>query len=361
MKTRLYILMILMPVAGLAQDFDTADYKITVDTSSAPDHFFSRDPLWRGADGAASVDMGHGKVLWLFSDSFIATDSPFSRKKSVLVRNSIAIQEGYDPKTASIKFYWNKTGKKPGAFFESEGKEWCWTGHGTMVKDRLLIFLIREKQTKQGLGFEATGWAAVLINNPADDPSSWKMKYIKAPETFGLIAGSAAVLKDEHYIYAYGAVEPSSHEVYVLRWPLDSAYKGNLSKPQWWINNSWIKRTKRLPIPEPLFYGQTEFSVHYDSSLKKYLQFQSFGFGMGSIGVRMADSLQGPWSGLHIFARPRPVAVINPFMYSVKAHPELHTDGIYLTYNVNSFGFDDLLNNQTIYFPFFMRVKINRR
>ncbi len=74
MKTRLYILMILMPVAGLAQDFDTADYKITVDTSSALDHFFSRDPLWRGADGAASVDMGHG---------FDATYNPNPAKTSL--------------------------------------------------------------------------------------------------------------------------------------------------------------------------------------------------------------------------------------------------------------------------------------
>lgn len=354
-------LLLFLSFKSNGQAFDTGKYLVSVDSSETINKFFTHDPVWRGADGAASVDMGNGKVLWLFSDSFIATDSPFSRKKSVLVRNSIAIQQGYDLTTATLKFYWNKTGKEPRAFFGTASKEWFWTGHGIMIKNKLLIFLIREKQTKQGLGFEATGWAAVLIDNPEDDPSAWMMRYTKTSETFGLIAGSAALLKDEHYIYAYGAVEPSSHEVYVLRWRLDNAYKGDLSKPEWWINHGWAKRTSRHPVPEPLFFGQTEFSVHYDSSLKKYLQFQSFGFGMGSIGVRMADSLHGPWSGLHVFAKPRPVAVINPFMYSVKAHPELRSDGIYLTYNVNSFGVDDLLNNQSIYFPFFMRVKISKR
>ncbi len=120
-----------------------------------------------------------------------------------------------------MKFYWDRSGKKPKDLFWLPGKGWFWTGHGIMVKDKLLVFLMKEYRTKKGLGFEAKGWYAVLISNPDDDPSQWKMKYMEGPDTYGLIVGSAAVLKDEQFIYAFGAVEPATHEVYVLRWPVE--------------------------------------------------------------------------------------------------------------------------------------------
>jgi hypothetical protein len=84
-------------------------------------------------------------------------------------------------KTAPIKFYWDKSSKEAQEFFHLPGKFWFWTGHG-------------------------------------------------------LIAGSAAVLKDEKHLYAYGAVESAAHEVYLLRWKLDEAYTGNMVNPEWWIS-----------------------------------------------------------------------------------------------------------------------------
>ncbi len=47
-------------------------------------------------------------------------------------------------------------------------------------------------------------------------------------------------------------------------------------------------------------------------------------------------------------------------MYAAKAHPELQGNGIYITYNVNSFDFGELVKNQTIYFPQFILMKIVR-
>jgi hypothetical protein len=361
MKFSLYLFIILFPATSFAQAIDTSVYEISVDISKQFDHFFTHDTTWRGADGAASVDMGNGKVLWLFSDSFISLDSPFSRKKSVFVRNSVATQQGYDIKTASLKFYWNRSGKKPKGLFSLPGKTWFWTGHGTRIKDKLVIFLIKERGTKKGLGFEAIGWSAVLISNPDDEPSAWNMKYIEGPETFGTIAGSAAVLTDENYLYAYGAVEPSTHEVYILRWKLSDAYAGNFAQTEWWINGTWTERKTKLPIPAPLFIGGTEYSVHYDSLLKKFIQVQSFGFGEGKIGIRMADKIMGPWTEPYFIYTPDYPGVKQPFMYSVKAHPELVADGIYITYNVNSFDFGELIENQTIYFPKFILLKIVKR
>ncbi|MEI7492174.1 MAG: DUF4185 domain-containing protein [Bacteroidota bacterium] len=227
-----------------------------------------------------------------------------------------------------------------------------------MKYSSLIIFLLKEHRIKTGIGFEAFGWYAVLISNPHEEPSKWKMQYIEGQETYGFIVGSSAVLKDEKYLYAYGAVEPATHEVYLLRWKLDEAYTGNLANPEWWINGKWAERKTLKPVPEPLFIGGTEYSVHYDSSLKKYIQIQSFGFGEGKIGIRMSDSLQGKWTEPFMFYTPEYPGVKSPFMYAAKAHPELPGKGIYITYNVNSFDFSELAENQTIYFPKFILMRI---
>lgn len=357
-----FILLLLAVISNVAfgQPIEPSKYGIKVEVSPGIDRFFTNDPVWRGADGAASIDLGNGKVLWLFSDGFICNDSSGSRKNSKMIRNSIAVQDGYDLKGASLKYFWDHSGRSPQAFFHLPGKTWFWTGHGAMVKDKLIIFLMHMKSVKTGLGFEAFGWYAVLISNPKDDPSKWVKKYMKGPDTFGTIAGSAAVLADEKYLYAYGAVEPATHEVYLLRWKIEEVYSGNIQKPEWWINGKWGERQAKNPVPEPLFIGGTEYSVHYDKSLKKYLQIQSFGFGEGTLGLRMADSLQGKWSEPVIFYKPEYPGVKKPFMYSVKAHPELNADGIYITYNVNSFDFGELIGNQSIYFPKFILVKIGK-
>jgi hypothetical protein len=230
-----------------------------------------------------------------------------------------------------------------------------------MIKDRLLIFLVRERSNKTGLGFEAFGWAAVLVSNPLEEPSRWIMTYLPVPETFGTIAGSAAVLKNDHFIYAFGAVEPSSHEVYLLRWSIEEVYAGNLKNPDWWFSGKWGQRKVKEAVPELLFTGATEYSVHYDSTLRKYLQVQSIGFGKASIGLRMADSPQGKWSDPYPLYTPDYSGIGYPLMYAAKAHPELQGNGLLITYNINSFDLQELITNRTIYYPRFIEVRITAR
>ena len=360
---KLFLIFVALVFAGSAscQTLDPGKYSFTVTTSKDNDHYFRMDKIWRGADGAASIDLENGRVLWLFSDGFICGDTTMERKNSKMINNSIAIQNGHGLCPDSLKYYWDQSGQKPGSFFKVPGKSWFWTGHGGMIRDRLLVFLMDVRKVKSGLGFEVFGWHAVLVKNPHDDPSKWQKKYIKGARTFGTIAGSAAVLKDEKFLYAYGAVEPGSHEVYLLRWKIEDAWQGNLQQPEWWINDGWKVRKSEMPVPEPLFIGGTEYSVHYDKVLKKYIQIQSFGFGEGSLGLRMADSIQGKWTELKLIYKPDYSGIKKPFMYAARAHPELRSDGILVTYNVNSFDFGELIANHEIYFPRFILLKIKKK
>lgn len=325
------------------------------------DSFFTYSPSWRGADGAGSIDLGHGRVLWLFSDTFINPDSSGAREQALMIRNSVAIQDGYHYVTGKPVFYWKQSKGKPDDFFKGKENFWYWTGHGSMVKDRLLIFLMKVKAVTGGLGFEVLGWAAALISNPGANPDQWQVRLIEGADTYGLIVGSAAVLTDQQWVYAYGAVEPATHEVYLVRWPLVAAYEGNLEQPDWWINDHWTKRTGSAPTPRPLFIGATEFSVHYDRVLKQYVQVQTYGFGAASLGIRLANHPQGPWSAPRMLYEPALKGIRQPFVYAAKAHPEQRGDGLCITYNVNSFDFSEVLQNQSIYFPKTIWVRLSKR
>jgi len=102
----------------------TAAWTIAATPWPEADALFHQDPRWLGGDDAYSVDLGNGRVLWLFGDSFIATSAKRSRRESQMVRNSIAIQHGYDPATAKMEFFWRGRDQTPASFFAEKGGIW---------------------------------------------------------------------------------------------------------------------------------------------------------------------------------------------------------------------------------------------
>jgi len=327
----------------------------SLDVQEVDNSIFSGDAYWRGADGASSIDLGDGRILWLFSDTFIDPKGTGSRSKSKMIRNSLAIQEGYDIGQSKMSFYYKGTKKNPESFFKLPGETWFWTGHGTIVNDKLLIFLFEEMSVKTGLGFEAIGWYIVIVDNPYDDPLNWKMKYIKGPDTFGFIIGSSAVLADSTYVYAYGVKEPNTHEVYLTRFEVQNLLGNNLQGIEWWINGRWVSNLTQEPSSSFLFVGQTEFSVHYQRDINKFIQIQTYGWEQASIGFRLAGKPEGPWSDFYLFYTPE-LLDNDEFIYSANAHPEMHGDGIIITYNVNNSDFFKLLDNERIYFPIIIKL-----
>ena len=82
------------------------------------DALFTRTEGWTGADGAYSLPLTDKVTLWLFGDTWIGPVVDGRHKDATMINNSIALQTGKDPATASVKFYWRKTQQgKPAAFF----------------------------------------------------------------------------------------------------------------------------------------------------------------------------------------------------------------------------------------------------
>ena len=340
---RIIWILFMIPGFLLAQE-----EKVTI--KELDNSFFKKDKYWRGADGAATVELGSGKILWLFSDTFIDQNGTGKRANAkTMIRNSIAIQDS-DSLNSGLTYYYRGTHQKPDDFFKVAGKNWFWTGHGIVIKDKLVVFLIEETSTNTGIGFEAIGWYVAIIDNPNDNPGNWIVDYFKGPETFGVIVGSSAVLQNESYIYAFGVKEPATHETYLLRFEERALINGALSNIEWWINNEWIANVPEEPGASSLFIGQTEFSVHYNPELQKYIQIQTYGIGKASIGYRLADQLKGPWSDPEIFFTPA-LNDDKEFVYTANAHPELKSAGLMVTYNINNEDIGRLISNEDIYFP----------
>jgi hypothetical protein len=326
------------------------------------DALFRNDPSWIGADAAYSVDLGGGRVLWLFGDSFIAKTSARSRSDSWFVRNSVAIETGYDPSlsSTSIAFAWQTTAGAATSFFPENGTHWFWPLAGIRLPTRLVLFLLEEQQAGMGsFGFQAVGTRVVFVTNPDASPLAWNVQDGNLPTFSFPIAFGAAVVKDGPYVYAFGDEEPGDHSVYVARFDATALDGGDASNVEFFVNGAWAPASATVPdtiFPSttPLLNPPTELSVQKrpDGS---WLAVHSTGFGATNVALRTAPAPQGPWTVPCEAFTPPESGRSNVIVYAAKAHPELAGVSLVVTYATNSTDLATLASDMSLYFPRFVR------
>ena len=81
------------------------------------DALFTRTEGWTGADAVYSVALSDDVTLWLYGDTWIGDIVDGKHKGATMVNNTIGLQRGKDPATASVKFFWGKMKEdKPATF-----------------------------------------------------------------------------------------------------------------------------------------------------------------------------------------------------------------------------------------------------
>ena len=323
------------------------------------DALFHSEPDWLGGDGAFSIDLGADRSLWLFGDSFIATSAAHVRSDSVMVRNSIAVQTGGNPATASIEFYWREQDGRPSSFFPEREEEWLWPAHGVRVDEDLTLFLSRVESSDDpsSLGFMVAGWRALRIENMANDPLDWELRDLAIPDTpFPAIVGVSVIRLDGH-VYAWVVAEPGSHELYLLRWDEERFVEGDLSTPTWWAGaaEGFVTADEHAPVAL-LNEGATELSVSRAENYDGWVLVQSEGFGATTISLRAAEDLTGPWTPLRSVFRPSESSRREALVYAGKGHPQLAGGDLVVTYATNAWDFADLVADDTLYYPRFVRL-----
>jgi hypothetical protein len=329
---------------------------------------FRRTEGWVGADGAYSVVLSDKRAVWLFSDTLVGSIRDGKRKLRTLVNNSAGVQAGRGAGfTTSFAIQKTTDGKPRAVFAPPDGKGFFWLQAGVHVGGKLYVFLPRVETTGKGgaFGFKHVGQWLGVVENPAADPTEWKIAYSELPSadftggrkwSFGV-----AALRDGEFVYVYGYEETAgkpfpNRRLVLARVP--AAKLADFAAWRFYSGGQWKAEASDLtPLADHI---GTEGSVSYVPGLKRYaLVCTENGLGDRMVG-RFAESPAGPWSEPVLLYRcPEMRQSKKVFSYAAKAHPHLGGENeLVITYCVNAYELGPVLNDATLYWPNFVRVKL---
>jgi hypothetical protein len=332
------------------------------------DRLFHQDPRWLGSDDAYSVALSGDRTLWLFGDTFVAPTEGLTRRECAFVRNSIGIQQGRDPATSKMNFYWGTDGGVPSDYFPIEDG-WLWPLHGVLLSGNLLLFFmkVRSPRPRSGDGidewkesdslsfFEVYGWTAFAIRDAGSDPLAWKLEELETPENdLGIVIG-AGVLTEDEWLYSWGWTQ--GRDGYLVKWRQDACARGDLSALQWWRGPGyWGAEPKPEAVALP--NAQTEFVVYRHSSGLLF-QLQAIGLNSADLTIRWSDGPEGPWTEPHPFYRLPESERDGVIAYAGKAHPQLEGSDLVCTYASNGDSAQMTIDDESIYYPRFVKVQLS--
>jgi len=307
---------------------------------------------WTGSDGALSVVLPDGRVVWDFSDTFLGfVNSDGSRPPGQpFINNSMIVQDN----GALVQTLHGGTAQSPTSLIiPVDQSAWYWVGDMTVEGDRLRVFVMEFIRTGPGpFDFQWVGNAIASFVLP-----DLTLDTVVPTHGENNVMYGAALLEESGYTYIYGTEDVSGTEKYLH---IARATSGNLL-------GAWE------------FYTGTGWSSDPESSAR-LLRGVGNGFGVAKVGNRFVlftmDSLvpfsaelvmyssnnpEGPFGNRKLVYRT-PETRGDRITYDTHVHPEF-TDAqgrLLVSYDVNSLDFRDLLTNVNNYRPRFIRVKIGR-
>lgn len=302
--------------------------------------FFTRDKDWTGGDATYSVDLKNGKTLWMFGDSFIdqvAEDR--TRPSFKLINNALVLQNGDEFTT-----FQGGTNVQPRAFAEPpEEGQWYWPGDGTIANGKLYMFMH---------GFGTGGGGAWDFFRTSIDLLALNIETLEIESNVRLfedpnISWGAAILEDAEYTYVYGVRAPNPEKfLYVAR------TNDDLSQAwEYFDGTEWsLDETNTASI----FEGVSEqFSIWKEDGTYYFLtQHNVFG---NEISIYNSSLPEGAFSnGKVVYCTPETGGDI--FTYNAFAHDHIYSDSLLVSYNINSFDFNDLLESADNYRPYFVKI-----
>ncbi len=345
--------------------------RITAEPAPEWERLFQRQDGWIGSDCAYTVLLPDEQVLWLFGDTFFGEVREGRRVNATLVMgNSIAIQQGKDPRTARIEFLFGKPrGDKAGAFISPRSAQgWFWFGHGIAEGGRLWLFLTHIVPTGEPgvFGFRSeSAWLAEIPDCSAH-PSQWRVHLHRLPfflrsekET---ISFGSAVWSDGKWHYVYGirddrAQTPLRRGLLIARAPAGGLT--HFTRWQFWTGKGWSRWWRECASA-----GEdigSEFSVSFVPAMKRWALVYSPATLAPEVRIRWGDSPTGAWSDPEtVYRCPDPQRGQHVFCYAGKAHPELSSPGdLLVTYATNSFDLGEVLSNASLYVPRFIHLRLS--
>jgi len=303
--------------------------------------FFRQTNGWNAGDGALSIALSDGRVIWLFGDSYINQLNPktgalpclFNARNAVVVqsRNGLKAPRTLTNSSSGSQTFFYPPEAKPGAPWPC-----FWPGPGFQVSNTVYIYLSEIDKTPQGgmWGFKGVGQSWVKLSFP----DLKIIDYLKLPSFNGISFGCGFVSDEPSgFIYAYGNKRTrTSSDVYVARFP--AAHP----EGQWsfWDGKQWVGEAAKSAVitkgtstsvnirrvKDKLLLVTTEFSVACDQGKEIY--------------ISTSTQFTGP------FSRHRPIYTVDdrvkghlPFFYAAVPHPEFinEQNELLIVYSINGY------------------------
>jgi len=340
----------------------------SVRVSQRPDynHLFERKDGWTGADGAYTVALSEDRVLWLFGDTWVGKIREERHVDATLINNSLAIQHGKDPATATLRFYYKlSVDGHPEPFIRpADGKTWFWLYDGVLASDALYLFLI-EMERVEPSGFRMVGTWLAQIENPNEAPLDWHIRLKKIPwarfSSSGDLFFGSAILEDGGFYYVYGideAIRDGWHHKFMIlaRVPKDRLWF--FDRWRFYVNGNWESEIETVTH----LCGEmaNEYTVSFLAGLGRYVAIYTEAGISDRIVARTSPTPQGPWSGaIPIYSCPEAAWDPSVICYAAKGHPSLSStaDSLLVSYVANSTDFWKMVSDARLYRPRFLQVE----
>jgi hypothetical protein len=298
--------------------------------------FFRRSSGWTAGDGALSLPLSDGRVLWLFGDSHVDDLDPATGTMPCLfqTRNAALLT-----RTNDLHDVRTLIGIGPGfrSWFKNSTNEgqWFWPGHGFQEREKIYVYLsaLRKKTVEGPFAFESAGndyWAKIEF------PKMQPVSYLPLPSFNGISFGQGFV-KDRPYMYAFGQKRHGlGSDVYVAR------FKSARPDAEWsfWDGSNWNARVGNASV---IAQGRSS-SVHICKVKARFL-LTTTAFSVGcdqGKEVFMATSPRptGPFTPLEkVYTIDDSYLGHHPFFYFATAHPEFinSQNELLVTYSINNY------------------------
>lgn len=301
-------------------------------------NFFKRTEGVIAADGAISIPLSDGRVIWLFGDSFIDHYDSVSKTVPCIfqVRNSALLQPSNNWQWQQTKILLSKEPGAKGFLINKPDSTFIWPGCGFQLKDTVYIYCHTMKNVKEGLGF---GKGGPPVFAKLKFPELNVVGFSELPDFYDVGFGNGFIVDSASgYVYAYGSKGKSLTGNLVL-----ARFTINNPNTNWdvWNGKDWSKDASKSASVGKM----KAVSLHITKIRNKYVAVGSdlsVGCDQGkNIYVSTSDKLTGPFKLMKkIYTLDDTVQGHYPFFYLPFAHSEFinEKDELLVTYSINGYG-----------------------
>lgn len=331
------------------------------------DAAFSRRSGWIGGDGAHSVPLADGSLLWTFGDSLIGEVREGRREIAFFVHNAIALQRGKTLDASQLSFHFGRgPAGEPAAFFAGRrGGGGRWPFHGRQGREGLFLFLLEVEPAAgpPAFAFSPAGGLLAVIENPGAPPEDWRVELHEIPWGNPERRFGQAVVAEEGETLVFGTREekgpggPVRH-LLLARAPAEAL--ADFASWRFYDGQGWSAAVEEA---RPLLSGiAPEFSVSRLPGTGGWVLVASEEALSPRILLRFAPRPEGPWGeAIAVYSCPEAAADARVFCYAAKAHPALSSrpGELIVTYVANATDPGLLLSRPELYRPRFLRITLD--